>query len=89
MQTLTRAAMLAAAAIAIVAAGGSAPARADGLPFCVENYTRTGPGRSCSFYTFQQCVDYTSGIGGTCAANPWYQPYDPAPRRHRARHYRD
>lgn len=89
MQIVTRAAMLAAAAVAIFAAGGAAPARADGLPFCVENNTITGMGRQCIFYTFQDCVDYRSGVGGSCFENPWYQPLQPAPRRHRVRRSRD
>lgn len=87
MQSFTRAAMLAAAAVAMVALGGAAQAKVDGLPFCVENYTRAGMGRQCIFYTFQQCVDYRSGIGGTCFENPWYKPSRPAPRRHRARQH--
>lgn len=82
-----RAVTLAAAAVAIIATGGTASARADG-PFCVENYSRVGPGRMCSFYTYAQCVEYTRGIGGSCSANAWYQPHEPAPRRQRARKYR-
>jgi len=76
---------LAAAAVAIFAIGDAAPARAD-APFCSENYSRTGMGRVCAYYTFEQCVAATSGVGGSCSANAWYQPreyYEPAPRRHR------
>lgn len=88
MQGFTRPAVLAAAALAIFAFGGAAPAKADGLPFCVDNNSRGGMGRQCIFYTFQQCVNYRSGIGGSCFANPWYQPYyEPEPRRKRARRY--
>lgn len=91
MQTLilpARAVTLAAAAVAIFAFGGAAPAKAD-APFCVENYSRVGPGRMCSFYTYEACVAYTSGIGGSCSANAWYRPYEPVQRRHRVRrHYR-
>jgi hypothetical protein len=81
-----RAVTLAAAVAAIFAVGGAAPAKAD-APFCVENYSRVGPGRMCSFYTYEACVAYTSGIGGSCSANAWYRPYEPAPRRHRARRH--
>ena len=38
------------------------------------------------------CIIATSGVGGSCSANAWYQPrayYDAAPRRHRRhRHHR-
>ncbi len=87
MQKLTfpvRVLMLAATAVAIFAVGGAAPARAD-APFCSENYSRTGLGRVCAYYTYEQCREATSGVGGSCSANAWYQPVEPAPRRHRAR----
>lgn len=79
---------LAAAAVAIFASGGAAEAWPD-APFCVENYSRNGPGRMCSFYTYEQCVEYTRGIGGSCSANAWYRPVEPAPRRKRIRKHRD
>lgn len=84
---------LAAAAIAALAItlGSAAPARAD-APFCSENYSRAGQGRVCAYYTYEQCLQATSGVGGSCSANAWYQPYgygEPAPRRYRRhRHYR-
>jgi hypothetical protein len=93
MQKLTlraRAIVLAAAATAIFAVGGAAPARAD-APFCSENYSRAGQGRVCAYYTFEQCLEATSGVGGSCSANAWFQPreaYKTAPRRHRARRHR-
>ncbi|MGD9836313.1 MAG: DUF3551 domain-containing protein [Afipia sp.] len=92
MLKLDFAAGLATIAIAALAVAlGSAPARAD-APFCSENYSRTGLGRVCAYYTYEQCRIATSGVGGSCSANAWYQPrayYDPAPRRHRRhRHHR-
>lgn len=93
MQELTfraRAFALAAAAAAIFVVGGAAPARAE-APFCSENYSRVGMGRVCAYYTFEQCVAATSGVGGSCSANAWYQPreyYEPAPRRHRRHKHR-
>lgn len=87
MRTFTR---LAAAAVTILGFGGADPAMAyRERAFCVENYSRGGMGKQCIFDTFEQCVEYRSGIGGSCAANPWYQPYEPAPRRKRVRRTRD
>jgi hypothetical protein len=84
------AAALAIAAAAVLAfAADASPARAAGAPFCLENYSRTGPGKVCRYYTYAQCVAASSGVGGSCSANPWYvYPAEPAPRRPRARHHR-
>lgn len=81
------AAHLASAAFAALAIslGSTAAARAD-APFCLENYSRVGPGKSCNYYTFAQCVAATSGVGGSCSANPWYR-YEPAPRERRGRRH--
>jgi len=83
---------LATAAIAALAVtvGSAGPARAD-APFCSENYSRAGQGRVCAYYTYEQCRAATSGVGGSCSANAWYQPreyYEPVPRRHRRHRYR-
>ncbi|MGL4264206.1 MAG: DUF3551 domain-containing protein [Afipia sp.] len=79
-----------AAAVAALAAtlGAATPAKAD-APFCSENYSRTGMGRVCAYYTYDQCRAATSGVGGSCSANAWYQPYEPAPRRYRRHRHRD
>jgi hypothetical protein len=77
-------------AVLAIILGTTAPARAD-APFCSENYSRAGQGRVCAYFTYQQCLDATSGVGGSCSANAWYQPreYDePVPRRHRRHRYR-
>lgn len=81
------AARVAAAACAVLAitVGGTAAARAD-APFCLENYSRVGPGKSCTYYTFAQCIAATSGVGGSCSANPWYRT-EPAPRERRKRRH--
>lgn len=96
MRTLTRLAAirlaaLAVAAFAIFAFGGAEPAMSyfervayRERAFCLENNLRGGVGKMCVFDTFEQCVEYRSGIAGSCAANPWYRP-EPAPRRHRVR----
>ncbi len=89
MQKLSRRARivtLAAAAVTMFALCGAARAGAD-APFCSENYSRTGLGRVCAYYTYEQCQEATSGVGGSCSANAWYRPVQPAPRRHRARRH--
>ncbi len=87
--TVASVSAIAVAALAL-ALGSAAPAKAD-APFCSENYSRTGQGRVCAYYTYDQCRAATSGVGGSCSANAWYQPreyYAPVPRRHRKHRYR-
>ena len=86
MQKINFAATLAVAAVAMLGTVSGAAANAWGdAPFCSENYSRTGLGRICAYFTYEQCRQATSGVGGSCMANPWYQPrqYDSAPRRAR------
>jgi hypothetical protein len=87
-------AIAAVAALAIVAgASTSAQAYPEG-PYCWENYGRLGPGRVCTFYTYEQCLATSSGVGGTCSRNPWYEYYlgdepdpVPPPRHRKPRHH--
>ena len=85
-------ALWASAAVAafVIIAGAPAPAQAyEEGPYCWENYSRLGPGRVCTFYTFEQCLATASGVGGSCSQNAWYQYYHDEestpvpPRRHR------
>jgi hypothetical protein len=36
-------------------------------------------GENCGFTTYHQCRAPIAGIGGYCAASPWYTPYPPPP----------
>jgi hypothetical protein len=57
---LTALATLAALPLTTVAA------RADG-PWCAYYYKG---GTNCGFYSYGQCQDAISGVGGTCSRNP-------------------
>jgi hypothetical protein len=60
---------------AIVVAAGcgtlwpAAPAQAQWAPWCVQYWNRSGV-RQCSFYSYRQCAETVSGIGGYCFQNP-------------------
>jgi Protein of unknown function (DUF3551) len=50
------------------------PAMAQDYPWCAYyNYGRGGA-TNCGFATLQQCQATISGVGGSCGANPQYQP---------------
>ncbi len=49
-------------------------------PFCATYADRSGA-TSCSFYTYQQCLDTVSGIGGFCKNNPFPPTEAPPPVR--------
>ena len=80
--------MLPFAFAALVAGAAATPAAAaPTYPWCAR-YSSTGG--ECSFWTFEQCLEDVSGIGGFCQANPGFDgsngsspPYAYAPRRTR------
>ena len=55
------------------------PAEAQNGGWCAY-YNMGGGATNCGFATFQQCLAAISGVGGSCGANPMYQP---APRPYR------
>ena len=55
-------------------------AAAQDYPWCAYYGPHFGA-TNCGFSTFQQCLATISGIGGSCGANPMYQP---APGPHRS-----
>jgi Protein of unknown function (DUF3551) len=68
--------ILGAAAIAATLLIGSGP-EANAAQWCAVGNDGVN---NCGFYTWQQCQEDISGIGGSCAPN-WY-----APARHHHRH---
>jgi hypothetical protein len=60
--------------VAVICAERSAEAQ--NYPWCAY-YNFWGGATNCGFATFQQCQAAVSGVGGSCSANPKYQP---APR---------
>jgi uncharacterized protein DUF3551 len=54
-------------------------AEAQNYPWCAYYGPHFGA-TNCGFATFQQCLAAISGVGGSCGANPMYQP---APRPYR------
>ena len=72
-----RALTLATAALAagtILAVAGGAPAKAQGFeyPYCTSGGWSTD--NSCQFYTFEQCMAFVQGVGGSCVPNPRAAP---------------
>lgn len=65
-----RGAILAVLALALWPANPAAAA-----PWCLFD---SGSGRDCSFYTFQECTESQSGVGGYCGRNP-DEPAGPPP----------
>ena len=70
----------------------ASPAAAQWAPWCFYEGGNRGSGAvTCTFYSFEQCLETLRGIGGACAANPFVShgaPYagDGRPqRRKRAR----
>ena len=53
---------------------GSSPAGAETYrPWCV-GYPAT-LSQSCTFASFEQCMETARGGGGVCTQNPWYLQY--------------
>ena len=50
------------------------PAEARDYPWCAYYNFLHGGATNCGFATWQQCQAAISGVGGSCGANPQYQP---------------
>ncbi len=79
-----RALTFAAAALAagtILAGSAGKPVEAQGFeyPYCTTGGWSTD--NTCRFYTFEQCMIFVQGVGGSCVPNPRATPYPRAPRR--------
>jgi uncharacterized protein DUF3551 len=75
-------AALAAASVVGAASPGKAQQLEQSYPWCSQ-YSAQSDARDCSFYTFRQCLQTVSGVGGYCFANPAYARAQVAPRRPR------
>ena len=65
------------------------PAEARDYPWCAFYDDKDGGFTNCGFVTFEQCRAAVSGVGGSCGANPGYQPppeSNPSTRR-RSKHH--
>ena len=69
MRAMTFAVPLLAAA-ALVPVSGRAPASAQGFeyPYCTSGGWSTD--NTCRFYSFEQCMTFVQGVGGSCVPNP-------------------
>ena len=54
--------------------GSEKPAEAQNYPWCAYYNFFHGGATNCGFATWQQCQAAISGVGGSCGANPTYQP---------------
>jgi len=74
------------AGIGLGAAVIATPAQAQNYPWCAL-YNKGANELSCSFVSFDQCMDSVRGVGGFCMVNNTYVPTAAAtPPRHRATH---
>ena len=51
----------------------AAPAHSQYAPWCMQYLNSSGV-RECGFYSYSQCREAASGIGGNCFENPDYRP---------------
>jgi len=66
--------------------------RFDGATWCASGFSSVEGTRECAFFTFQQCLDTVSGVGGICYPSPYATVYDGSRKKkrkhaHRHRHY--
>jgi Protein of unknown function (DUF3551) len=72
--------------ILLGAVASGTPAEAQNYPWCAL-YNKGANELSCSFDTFDQCMESVRGIGGFCMANNTYVPPTAVTRpHHRAVH---
>ena len=77
------------AALVLLAAGATFDgAKADPYRWCAHYSGNGGNGSNCYFISLEQCRWAVSGVGGSCALNPFYAGPDRAVpvQRSRARH---
>jgi hypothetical protein len=77
-------------ALTLMATAAMAPrpaAAAYNYPWCATFYDPSRGMKSCSFTSYEQCMETISGIGGICAVNPFYPPPPPYAERRRAKRH--
>jgi len=58
------------------AAVGTRPSSAEVYrPWCVQYFGGLSGGTSCTFYSYEQCMQTARGNGAYCYQNPWYLQY--------------
>ena len=64
----------------LLANAATAPARAQGFeyPYCTSGGWATD--NICRFVTFEQCMTFVQGVGGSCVPNPRAAQYPRIPR---------
>jgi hypothetical protein len=71
--TMVRAASAILALLSLLAIGPRPAAAETYRPWCV-GYPAT-LSQSCTFASFEQCMETARGGGGVCTQNPWYLQY--------------
>jgi hypothetical protein len=61
---------LALLALTALAAWDPRPAAAENRPWCFQDTGKSAT--SCSFISFEQCMETARGLGGSCKQNPSY-----------------
>jgi Protein of unknown function (DUF3551) len=73
---MIRAVFSMAAALIALAAVGARPSTAEIYrPWCVQYLGGYSGTTSCTFYSFEQCMETARGNGAYCYQNPWYLQY--------------
>ena len=57
--------------VLIALAFTASPAAAQWAPWCLYESDRDSGAVTCIFHSFEQCLATRSGIGGSCARNPY------------------
>jgi hypothetical protein len=82
-ETTMRVQIFAAAALAagaLLANPAATPARAQGFEYAYCTSGGWSTDNTCRFHTFEQCLTFVQGVGGSCVPNPRAAQSQPSPR---------